>query len=93
MAGDQNFENLDFSLERPFIAYSKNEIISNLEVAVSKEVRDIEVATLAYNELELRKMSGKAKSILSRSNIKPIGWLREAKSSLSLLEMPQKQVS
>ena len=81
-------EDFDLIKDRPFIKFSNN-TISQLIVDCFKIDRlDLEIATLLYEELKLRKTS-KSKTLLSeielefkKVNHTPIKWLKEAREKI-----------
>jgi len=82
---------LDLSADDPFRGMSKKEILICLEWGI--EERDIELATLALDTLEIQGRAGKAKSLLKKEGVKPIPWLKSARAGLSILEEPPKNRS
>ncbi len=81
-------EDFDLKKDRPFIEFS-NDIISQLIADCFKiDQLDLEMATLIYEELKLRKTS-KSKKLLSeiqfeftKVNHTPIKWLKEAREKI-----------
>ena len=73
---------IDFVLRRPFIQFSGDDILEAIEDHISTEDADIEIATLALDELKLRKKAKRitqAQKIFRKAGFKPIPWLQSAR--------------
>ncbi|MDC0189744.1 hypothetical protein OAJ77_00760 [Rhodospirillales bacterium] len=84
---------IDFVLRRPFIQFSGDEILAAIEAHILTDVANIEIATLALDELKLRKKAKRitlAQKLFRSAGFKPIPWLQSARDSLTILERPKK---
>ena len=83
---------IDFGLKRPFIQFSGGKLLKTIEVHILSESVDIEIATLALDELKRRKRAARiardAQKLFREEGIKPIPWLQNARESLKILEPP-----
>ena len=83
---------IDFSLRRPFIQFSGDKILETIDAHILTECVDIEIATLALDELKRRKRAARiardAQKLFREEGIKPIPWLQNARESLKILEPP-----
>ena len=86
---------IDFTLGRPFIQFSGDDILVAIKNQFLTEDVDIEIATLALDELKRRKkakrITQKAQKLFREASIKPIPWLQSARDSLKFLEPPKKK--
>ena len=85
---------IDFSLRRPFIQFSGDEILAVIKNQFLTEDVDIEIATLALDELKRRKKAKRiteAQKLFRNAKFKPIPWLQSARDSLRFLEPPEKK--
>jgi len=81
---------IDFTLRRPFIKFSGDKILQTIK---DYKDADIEIATLALDELKLRnkaKRITQAQKLFRNAKFKPIPWLQSARDSLTILERPKK---
>ncbi len=83
--GDDLIQDLDFTKDRPLIKFS-NEMLYELSILCFTNSRlDLEIATLIYEELKLRKSSSSKKLLsdivlkFSLINHEPIIWLNNAR--------------
>ena len=88
---------IDFTLRRPFILSSGDKILQTIEAQMLTEDVDIEIATLALDELKRRKkakrITQQAQKRFREAGIKPIPWLQNARESLKFLEPPKKKLT
>ena len=86
---------IDVSLRRPFIQFSGEKILERIKTQYLTEDVDIEIATLALDELKRRKkakrITQQAQKRFREAGIKPIPWLQSARDSLKFLEPPKKK--
>ena len=84
------FPKLDFNLNRPLIEFSGENLLETVEKKLSPGTIDIEIATLALDELEQRRKATRkaraAKKVFNEAGIKPIPWLQDARESLKFME-------
>jgi len=78
-------DNLDFTKDRPFIEFPNEDLnVLSYNCFVNNDL-NLEIATLIYEELKLRKSSGSKKilsnllSKFSSENHEPIKWLKDAR--------------
>ena len=85
---------IDFTLGRPFIKFSGEKILERIKTQYLTEDVDIEIATLALDELKRRKKAKRiteAQNTFRKKGIEPIPWLQNARESLKFLEPPKKK--
>lgn len=89
--------NIDFTHQRPFIQFSGDDIFQEIKNQELAEKANIEIATLALDELKRRKKSKRiiqitreAQNLLRDAEIRPIPWLQATRESLSILKSPKK---
>ena len=74
----------DFKKDRPFISYYTSELVSVIEETINNYPPDLEVATLAFEELNAFRKNKlalkKAYSIIKKSRNSLIEWLPEARN-------------
>jgi len=91
----RNTPDIDFTLGRPFIQFSGDDILVAIKNQFLTEDVDIEIATLALDELKRRKkakrITQQAQKRFREAGIKPIPWLQSARDSLKFLEPPKKK--
>ena len=80
--------NSNLQSPRPFISYSAKEIIRAVECGLRPQSVDIELATLAYDELSQRNKSTRVTALFKEADVIPIPWLRRARECLDILEPP-----
>lgn len=79
---------IDFAACRPCFGFKNSFLIETVEHSLSPKTMDIELATLAYNELARRKKANRAKKFFQVSGKQPIPWLQSARSCLDILQPP-----
>jgi len=72
-------EGLDYGVERPFITWQKKDLNAAIEAWLALDPPRLELATLAFDELNHREKSGKARASFGRAGLLPIGWLADAR--------------
>ena len=72
-------EGLDYGAERPFITWHKKNLNGAIEEWLALDPPRLELATLAFVELEHRGKPGKARASFKRAGLIPISWLAEAR--------------
>jgi hypothetical protein len=77
---------LDLATEWPLERLVRNQVSECLDAAM--EARDVEMVTLALNDLDRRGRAKFAHRKARRAGIAPITWLQQAKSDLRKLEQP-----
>ncbi len=86
----------DLSVERPFIQQQAPFLLDGVKEGVSKQLPDLELATLAIFELEHResskaiKSASKIREMLSEKGHQPISWLMHARRNLQFLKFEHK---
>ena len=79
-----NHPNIDFSLKRPFLEFSGDRLLETVEQKLLPVTLDIEIATMALDELKRRKKSTRkardAQNLFRKAGIKPIPWLQGARA-------------
>ena len=87
------FENLNFTKERPLIDLHNNDLSKLFDTCFDENNLDLEMGTLIYNELSLRKSSSSKKilkdllSKFSSVNHEPIRWLKDARLIVKNLQI------
>ena len=85
-------ENLNFTKERPLIDLLNNDLSKLSETCFNQNNLDLEMGTLIYEELSLRKSSSSEKilkgllSKFSSVGHEPIKWLKEARSVMKKIK-------
>ena len=85
-------ENIDFKKDRPFIELSYDVLKSLSDKCFEDGKLDLEIATLIYEELKLRKSSNSKKLLseiklkFSLANHEPIKWLKEARKVIKTIK-------
>jgi hypothetical protein len=88
LTGDNFILNVDFKKDRPFIERSNDELKLFAIDCFADEKLDLEIATLIYEELKLRKSLGSRKLLseiklnFSSVNHQPIKWLSKARLNI-----------
>ena len=83
--------NSNLQTPRPFLSYSAKELIRVVECGLSRQSRDIELATLAYDELSQRNKSNRVAALFKETGVTPIPWLKSARACLDILESPPQE--
>ena len=79
---------INLKVTRPFFQYSAVRLFETIQTSLSENPPDLEISTLAYDELKHRKKAGRAEDLFKKTNLHPIPWLKEAKESLQNLDQP-----
>ena len=69
----------DFRRDRPFIRWYKSDLEEIIFKTLNSTPQDLEVATLAFYELKIRKKHLKANKIIKENNNRIIDWLPKAR--------------
>jgi len=72
-------EGLDYGAERPFITWQRKDLNAAIEAWLALDPPRLELATLAFNELDHRGKPGKARASFKAAGLIPIGWLADAR--------------
>ena len=85
-------ENLNFAKERPLIDLLNNDLSKLSDTCFDQNYLDLEIGTLIYDELSLRKSSSSKKilkdllSKFSSAGHEPIKWLKDARSVMKKIK-------
>lgn len=86
------YNNIDFKKDRPLIELSNEVINSMSNNCFTDKKLDLEIATLIYEELKLRKSSNSKKLLseiklkFSLANHEPIKWLKDARLAVKTIK-------
>jgi len=80
-------DGLDYQAPRPFRAWKKPDMLEHIEAWLHLNPPRLELATLALEELKIRRKSGRAFKLFENAGIRPIPWLASARE-LVVSELP-----